>query len=108
MQTVILLAALLCVAFDAAAQTRPESSARYPFKPIHIIVGFPPGGNSDFVARTVGRGLSEAWGQQVIVDNRPGAGGNIAAELVAKAPADGYALLLGVFAHAVNPSLYGG
>jgi len=72
------------------------------------MVGFPPGGNSDFVARAVGRGLGDLWGQQVVVDNRPGAGGNIAAELVAKSPADGYTLLLGVFAHAVNPSLYGG
>jgi tripartite-type tricarboxylate transporter receptor subunit TctC len=89
---------------DASAQTAAPS---YPAKPLRILVGFPPGGNSDFVARAVGRGLGDLWGQQVVVDNRPGAGGNIAAELVAKAPADGYTLLLGVFAHAVNPSLYG-
>ena len=92
-------------ALTAFAQTAPQ---QYPSKPIHVIVGFPPGGNSDFVARAVGRGLGESWGQQVIVDNRPGAGGNIAAEMVAKAPADGHTLLLGVFAHAVNPSLYAG
>ncbi len=79
----------------------------YPAKPIRILVGFPPGGNSDFVARAVGRGLGDLWGQQVVIDNRPGAGGNIAAELVAKSPADGHTLLLGVFAHAINPSLYG-
>ena len=84
------------------------SAQSYPAKPIRILVGFPPGGNSDFVARAVGRGLGELWGQQVVIDNRPGAGGNIAAELVAKSPADGHTLLLGVFAHAVNPSLYGG
>ncbi|MDB5810389.1 MAG: hypothetical protein JWN94_2511 [Betaproteobacteria bacterium] len=108
MHTVALMALLVTAAFSAVAQTRPDSSANYPSKAIHVIVGFPPGGNSDFVARAVGRGLSEAWGQQVIVDNRPGAGGNIAADLVAKSPADGYTLLLGVFAHAVNPSLYGG
>jgi len=99
--TISTLAALATlITFSAHAQT-------YPAKPIRVLVGFPPGGNSDFVARAVGRGLGELWGQQIVVDNRPGAGGNIAAELVAKSPADGYTLLLGVFAHAVNPSLYG-
>jgi tripartite-type tricarboxylate transporter receptor subunit TctC len=91
---------------SAGAQTRSDTPAHYPSKPLRIVVGFPPGGNSDFVARAVGRGLGELWGQQVIVDNRPGAGGNVAAEIVAKAPPDGHTLLLGVFAHAVNPSLY--
>ena len=90
----------------AFAQVRTDGSQPYPVKPIRIVVGFPPGGNSDFIARAVARGLAEAWSQQVIVDNRPGAGGNVAAEIVAKAPADGHTLLLGVFAHAVNPSLY--
>ena len=103
-----LLAALLSgiACTSAGAQTRSEAPAHYPSKPLRIVVGFPPGGNSDFVARAVGRGLGELWGQQVIVDNRPGAGGNVAAEIVAKAPPDGHTLLLGVFAHAVNPSLY--
>ena len=91
--------------FSASAQSAATST--YPSKPTRVMVGFPPGGNSDFVARAVGRGLGELWGQQIVVDNRPGAGGNIAADLVAKSPADGYTLLLGVFAHAVNPSLYG-
>ena len=91
--------------YSALAQA--PSAAPYPSKPIRVLVGFPPGGNSDFVARAVGRGLGDLWGQQVVIDNRPGASGNIAAELVARAPADGYTLLLGVFAHAVNPSLYG-
>jgi len=103
----LLAALLLGIAYASAdAQTRSDTPAHYPSKPLRIVVGFPPGGNSDFVARAVGRGLGELWGQQVIVDNRPGAGGNVAAEIVAKAPPDGHTLLLGVFAHAVNPSLY--
>ncbi len=102
------LAAFAPFSAPAQAQTASTGSGQaYPTKPIRVLVGFPPGGNSDFVARAVGRGLGELWGQQIVVDNRPGAGGNIAAELVAKSPADGYTLLLGVFAHAVNPSLYG-
>ena len=103
----LLAALLLGIAYASAdAQTRSDTPAHDPSKPLRIVVGFPPGGNSDFVARAVGRGLGELWGQQVIVDNRPGAGGNVAAEIVAKAPPDGHTLLLGVFAHAVNPSLY--
>ncbi len=101
------IASLILLALPVAAALAQAPASSYPSRPIRIIVGFPPGGNSDFVARAVGRGLSESWGQQVLIDNRPGAGGNIAAELVAKAPADGHTLLLGVFAHAVNPSLYG-
>lgn len=101
---IILLAPALLAAAPLYAQQKPDA---YPSKPMRIFVGFPPGGNSDFVARAVARGLGELWNQQIIVDNRPGASGNIAAELAAKSPADGHTLLLGVFAHAVNPSLYG-
>src|SRR4051812_12289604 len=82
-------------ASGVCAQTRADPP-QYPVKPIRIVVGFPPGGNSDFVARAVGRGLGELWNQQVIIDNRPGAGGNVAAEIVAKSAADGHTLLLGV------------
>ena len=96
---------MLVVALVAATASFAQGPA-YPAKPLRIVVGFPPGGNSDYVARAVGRGLAESWGQQVVIDNRPGAGGNVAAEIVAKSPPDGYTLLLGVFAHAVNPSLY--
>ena len=79
---------------------------QYPVKPIRIVVGFAAGGPTDIGARTIGQKLTESWGQQVIVDIRPGASGNIAAELVAKSPPDAYTLLLAVFAHAVNPSLH--
>jgi len=93
-------ALLLAGAPDVFAQ-------QYPSKPIRLVVGFAAGGPSDVAARTIGQKLTEKWGQQVIVDIRPGAGGNIATEIVAKAPPDGYTLLEPAFAHAVNPSLYG-
>jgi len=78
----------------------------YPAKPVHLIVTFTPGGAADFTARLVADRWSEMWQQQVIVENRIGAGGNIGAEAVAKAPADGYTLLLVASAHAFNAALY--
>ncbi len=75
-------------------------------RPIRFIVPFPPGGGADTLARTVGQKLGEAWGQQVVVDNRPGGATNIAAEVAANAAPDGYTLLETVLAHAVNASLY--
>jgi len=78
-----------------AAQTSSSSDAvNYPDRPIHIIVPFAPGGASDVLARVVGEKLSEAWNQPVVIDNRPGAGGNLGAEVAAKATPDGYTLLL--------------
>src|SRR6185436_16980234 len=66
----------------------------YPVKAIRVVVPFPAGGIADIFARVIGGKLNEAWGQQVVVDNRPGAGGNIGAELVAKSPPDGYTLVM--------------
>ncbi|MEO6749330.1 MAG: tripartite tricarboxylate transporter substrate binding protein [Casimicrobiaceae bacterium] len=78
----------------------------YPSKPIHLLVPFPPGGATDSIARLVAQKLSDGLGQQVVVENRPGGGTIIATELAAKAPADGYTLLVVTAAFAVNPSLY--
>jgi tripartite-type tricarboxylate transporter receptor subunit TctC len=97
-----------CVAALAVVVT-PGAGAQapYPNRPIRIVVPFPPGGATDILARAAGQKMTEAWGQSVVIDNRPGAGGNIGSELVAKAPNDGYTLLMGtVGTHAINASLY--
>ena len=79
----------------------------YPAKAIRYVVPFPAGGPLDIVARAIGQELNKSWGQAVVIDNRPGAGGNIGADLVAKAPADGYTILMGaVSTHAINVTLY--
>jgi tripartite-type tricarboxylate transporter receptor subunit TctC len=80
--------------------------AQYPNKTIRFILPFPPGGGTDTLARILSGKLAEGLGQQVVLDNRPGAGANIGAEIAAKSPPDGYTLLMGNVAHAINVSLY--
>ena len=90
-----------------AVVASPASAQSYPTKPIRIIIPFPIGGIADVFARIIGAKLNDAWGQPVVVENRPGAGGNIAAEFVAKSPPDGYTLVVGsIGTHAVNVSLF--
>jgi tripartite-type tricarboxylate transporter receptor subunit TctC len=96
--TLILAAMALCSASAIAAD--------YPNKPVRFIVAFPPGSATDIVGRLYTQKWSEMWGHQVIADNRPGAGGSIAAAIAAKATPDGYTLLMHSSGHTVNPSLY--
>ena len=87
--------------------TLPTYAQQYPTKPIRIVVPFPPGGFSDVFERIIGNKMSESWGQQVIIDNRPGAGGNIGADIVANAAPDGYTLVMGTIGtHAINATLF--
>ena len=89
------------------ATVTAAQSAGYPDKPIRIVVAYTPAGATDILARTVGQKLTEAWGQSVIIDNRPGANGNIGTEYAAKASADGYTLLMVTAGtHGINPGLY--
>ena len=83
-----------------------QSAAQYPTKPVKIIVGFAPGGGSDFIARIVAQKLTQKLGQTVFVENRPGAGGNLGAEIALKSPGDGYTLFLAATSYTVNANLY--
>jgi tripartite-type tricarboxylate transporter receptor subunit TctC len=94
---------LLAVAFLASALAHAQA---YPDRPLRFVIPFPPGGGADNLARVVGASAGEKLGQQIVIDNRAGAGGNIAAEVVARAPPDGYTLLQANVAHAISTSLY--
>ncbi len=89
-----------------AQPTLIDSAQAYPTKPIRFIVGFPPGGATEFIARLIGQKLTQSMGQQVIIDNRPGAAGNLGIELAARAAPDGYTLLLVAPNITISPSLY--
>src|SRR5450432_3643805 len=99
-----------CFVAAAATAIRPaaaqEDPAKYPTRPIHIIVGFAGGGGNDIIARIFGQKLSEGLGQAVIVDNKPGGGAIVATEYVAKSPADGYTLLMSASGLSINPAVY--
>jgi len=97
---IAVLTATICMTSGAFAQDK------YPSRPIRLVVPFAPGGGADISARTIAQKLTERFGQQVVADNRPGAGGNIGAELVLKAPPDGYTLLLVSSSYGANPALY--
>lgn len=92
---------------SAQVQAQTGTPAPYPAKPIRLVVPFTPGGTSDILARTIGQKLSEAWGQPVVIDNVPGAGGSLGADKAARAAPDGYTLFMGhIGTLAVNPSIY--
>jgi tripartite-type tricarboxylate transporter receptor subunit TctC len=88
------------------AVSRIAKAQAYPTRPVRIIVGFAPGGAADIMARLMGQWLSERLGQQFVIENRPGAGGNVATEAAVRAPADGYTLLLAHSINAINATLY--
>jgi len=98
--------AVALIVLAAAPCAYAQGAASYPTKTIRYIVGYTPGGTADMLARAVGQKMTEAWGQQVIIENRPGAGTNIGAEVAAKAPPDGYTLFMPTVANAINPTLY--
>ncbi|MCC7486174.1 MAG: tripartite tricarboxylate transporter substrate binding protein [Burkholderiales bacterium] len=98
---------LVCVVLGAlATAVSGAHSQSYPAKPVRLVVPYPPGGGTDIIGRTVAAKLSGILGQQVIVDNRGGAGGTIGTELVAKSAADGYTILMAPTSHVINPSIY--
>ena len=100
------LSALALTACGNSPSGEPMTDASYPTHPITIVVTFPPGGGTDLLARRIGASLQEQLGQPVVVENRPGASGNIGARAVAEAPPDGYTLLMVNSSFAINPGVY--
>ena len=100
-----LLAAALLAAPALGLAQQPASPAPWPNKPVRLIVAFAPAGPADIIARLLGQKLGEVFGQSVVVDNRPGAGGSVASAVVARAEPDGYTLLINTSSYAVNPSM---
>ncbi len=100
------LTLLAAAAAALTGATAAHAQVSYPDRPIRLVVGFPPGGPTDLVARVLAKRLSDELGQKVVVDNRPGANGNVAADTVAKADPDGYTALYGTSALAISPALY--
>src|SRR5687768_9069338 len=95
-----LLTIILAVAaLSCAAQT-------YPTRPVRLLIPFPPGGGADINGRLIGKALTERWGVQIVVDNRPGASNMIASEIVVKSVPDGHTLLMATATHAINPSMF--
>ena len=101
--TLIAFCIALASAIAAPGQARAQN---YPNKPVKIMFGFPAASATDIVARQVGQKLSEKWGQPVVIDNRPGAGGNLGSELAAQQPADGYTIFFGTVANAISTTYY--
>ena len=102
----LLLLAIAALPLFHATSAPAQTAANYPSKPIRYLVGYTPAGTADMLARAVGAKISDAWGQQVIVENRPGGGTNVATEMAAKSPPDGYTLFMPTVANAINPTLH--
>ena len=90
----------------ASLDARAQAASSYPNRPVKMVVPYPPGGATDLVGRLLAGKLAEAWGQPMLVDNRPGASGMIGTEQVARSPADGYTLLVAITTHIQNPAIY--
>jgi tripartite-type tricarboxylate transporter receptor subunit TctC len=101
-----LMAAAIGTALLALAAPATAADPAWPTKPVRILFGFPAASATDVIARAVGQKLSEKWGQPVVIENRPGAGGNLGTELAARAPGDGYTIFFGTVANAISTTLY--